>query len=67
MSGTIRRWREDKGFGFLEVDGDAGDEIYFQASSLDPSINPPVPGTRVSFARSRGRSGKPEAVNVRRR
>lgn len=59
--GTLRKWVEEKGYGFIYIDG-RGD-LFVHASSLsgDIPIPPPV-GLRVLAMRGHDRDGRPCAI-----
>ncbi len=65
VTGTIKTYRPDKGFGFISRYGAA--DVFFHASNLAPPEALPEVGQRVRFARvpSKRKPGTPAAVNVR--
>lgn len=68
-SGTIKRIVADRGFGFIEVDGTAGEELFFHATATqgtkgDREFQRMKEGQRVTFDIGKGEKG-PRAVDVR--
>jgi cold shock CspA family protein len=62
-SGTVKRFDEAEGFGFIEASD--GHEIYFHKNAvLDAMLSKIAPGARVSFAEEMGEKG-PQASTVR--
>ncbi|TSC52093.1 MAG: cold shock protein (beta-ribbon, CspA family) [Parcubacteria group bacterium LiPW_41] len=65
MEGTIKNLVEEKGFGFITVDGEAKD-LFFHSNELKGvSFNELQRGDRVSFEKADSPKG-PNAVNVTR-
>jgi len=61
--GSITRWIDDRGFGFV-TDGETGEEAFLHVSSLQRrSIRPQV-GDRVSFDVELDERGRPQAIRV---
>jgi CspA family cold shock protein len=46
-TGTVKRYFDERGFGFLKPDG-AGEEVFFHVKSFDEQVEPHV-GDRVEF------------------
>ena len=68
MQGTIKRYFDGKGYGFIQpIVG--GVDIFFHVNSVTPMLpgdSVIEPGTRVEFDEDiDARSGKPQAKNVR--
>ena len=65
-TGTVKFYNEQKGFGFIVVDG-GGPDMFVHVSELERSgIRSLSEGQKVSFdSRTDPRKGKPSAVNVR--
>ncbi len=61
MTGTVKWYNEEKGYGFIK--SDQGGEIFFHRSGLDTNFTP-FEGAAVEFEEGDGRKG-PKAVNVR--
>jgi cold shock protein len=64
--GTVKFFRQDKGFGFIEPD-DGGNDAYVHASELEKTgLSSLVSGQKVTFdVEPDSINGKPRAVNVR--
>jgi CspA family cold shock protein len=64
VKGTVKTWKSDRGFGFLEPEG-GGADLFVHVSSLD-GRSELSPGTRVEFDEEFDpHRGKNKAVNVR--
>lgn len=63
MKGTIRRWNDDKGYGFITPQG-GGDNLFFHVSALKDRHRRPGEGEAVSFRPGKGRNGKPCAIAI---
>ena len=65
-TGTVKFYNEQKGFGFIVVDG-GGPDMFVHVSELERSgISSLSEGQKVSFdSKMDSRKGKPSAVNVR--
>lgn len=62
--GVIRRWNDEKGFGFIApVAG--GADLFFHVKSVTNSRRRDLEGQRVTYAVAPGRDGKASAVDVR--
>ncbi|UCG55303.1 MAG: cold shock domain-containing protein [Dehalococcoidia bacterium] len=63
LKGTIIRLM-DRGYGFIKTEDD--EEIFFHSSSLEGvEFNNLSEGQEVEFEKSKGRNGRPAAVQVR--
>lgn len=62
-NGTITKYFEDRGFGFIRTtDGD----LFFHVTSASPDLGIPTPGQAVTFdVGSNRRTGRLQAQNVR--
>ena len=64
VQGTVKFFKEDKGFGFIQRD-EGGADLFVHISQCDESIDTLVRGQRVEFEEgTSSRSGKPEARRV---
>ena len=64
VQGTVKFFKKDKGFGFIQRDG-GGADLFVHISQCDESIDTLVRGQRVEFEEgTSSRSGKPEARRV---
>lgn len=59
--GTVKWFNDDKGYGFIEVEG-GGKDAFVHANGLAPGARI-AEGDRVSFDLEEGQKG-PQAVNV---
>lgn len=64
-SGRIIKWVKDRGFGFIQSDGDSGNAGEFVHISAMPDHEEPKLGQRFDFDRVVGIDGRSKAVNVR--
>jgi cold shock protein len=60
-SGTVKMWNDQRGFGFLKVDG--GDDTFCHISQVVDGEALHA-GPRVSFLIDKGRDGRPIARQV---
>jgi cold shock CspA family protein len=63
--GTLVKWNEARGFGFIAV-GQGGAEVFVHVSAFPRDGVAPQPGERVSFELVPGDGGRQEAVRVQR-
>jgi CspA family cold shock protein len=65
--GTVKFFNEQKGFGFIVVDG-GGPDVFVHISALEQSgINSLSEGQKVSFdSKMDPKKGKPNAINLKR-
>jgi uncharacterized membrane protein YsdA (DUF1294 family)/cold shock CspA family protein len=62
--GTITRWKDDRGFGFIRPD-EGGDEVFFHVSGLSRNQGRPADNVAVAYSVERdAKSRKLRAVNV---
>lgn len=64
-SGRIIKWMTDRGFGFIQEDGERGNAGDFVHISAMPDAEAPRIGQRFDFDRVTGMDGRTKAVNVR--
>jgi cold shock CspA family protein len=63
LTGILRSWNEDRGFGFI-APTHGGAELFVHISSFPRDGSRPVEGESLSYELGRGNSGKPQAVRV---
>ena len=62
-TGTVRRWNDDKGYGFVEKD--TGGDIFAHISDVNGRVEELTPGQRVQFDEGKdARNGKTHAQNI---
>jgi uncharacterized membrane protein YsdA (DUF1294 family)/cold shock CspA family protein len=61
--GTLVTWEDDRGFGFIEVDG-SSERIFVHIKSIAEISTRPRSGDRLSFVVGQGRDGRPAAREV---
>jgi cold shock CspA family protein len=63
LSGTLRSWNDDRGFGFIApASGEA--EVFIHISELPRDGTRPTVGERLTYELGLGKNGKPQALNV---
>ena len=61
--GTVKWFNADKGYGFIEVEGQ--DDVFVHFSEIQGDVFKTLDeGQTVSFEITTGRNGKPQASNV---
>jgi cold shock CspA family protein len=63
LSGTLRSWNDDRGFGFI-APTHGGAEIFVHISALPRDGTRPTIGEKMSYELGRDRNGKVQAVKV---
>ena len=63
ITGTLRSWNEDRGFGFI-APTHGGVEIFVHVSAFPRDGTRPTVGEKISYELARGRDGKPVAKSV---
>jgi len=63
MQGVVKKWFDDKGFGFIEADGEDKDLFVHQSNVQMEGFRTLAEGQRVEFEKGEGRKG-PEALEV---
>lgn len=66
ISGKVKKWVSEKGFGFIARDDGTGDEFFHVNQLKHSGISDIEVGDRVEFDLAAGRGEKMEAVNIRR-
>jgi cold shock protein len=65
-TGTVKKYFEDRRFGFVARDDDSGNDIFVHASDVDRAgLKNLMTGQRVSFNEAPSKKGSPKAVNIR--
>lgn len=64
QNGTIRDWKDDKGFGFIRPDA-GGKDVFLHISAVESATRRPIQGDTVTFATTTTADGKTRAANVR--
>jgi len=63
LSGTLKSWKDDRGFGFI-APTNGGAELFVHISALPEDGLRPTVGDMLTYELGRGKTGKPQAVNV---
>lgn len=63
LSGTLRSWKDDRGFGFI-APTHGGAELFVHISALQKDGSRPTAGERLTYELGRGKNGQPQAINV---
>ena len=63
LTGILRNWNEERGFGFIAPTR-GGADLFVHVSAFPRDGSRPVVGESVSFELGRGPDGRPQAVNV---
>mgnify|MGYP003456895740 CR=1 FL=1 len=64
LKGTLKTWKEDRGFGFISPES-GGRDLFIHISALGQTTHRPRPGDIVHYQVNRDRQGKLRAVNAR--
>lgn len=65
MTGTVKWFSAERGYGFISVDGDPPVDVFVHHSAIQPDGGRTLTaGMRVEFSISQGRRG-PQAADVR--
>jgi cold shock CspA family protein len=63
LTGNLRSWNDDRGFGFI-APTHGGPELFAHISAFPPDGSRPVAGESLTYELGRGKDGKPQAVRV---
>ena len=63
LTGTLRTWHDDRGFGFI-APTDGGCEIFVHISAFPRDGSLPTVGESLTYELGRGKDGRPQAVRV---
>lgn len=66
MEGTLKRWNDEKGFGFI-TPTQGGPDVFVHVSAYPRDGERPVEGEQLNYEVERGDDGRPRAVRVLRR
>lgn len=64
QSGTIQKWNDEKGFGFIKPELD-NQELFFHIKAFQDGRNRPEVGMKVIFESGEDNRGRKRAINVR--
>lgn len=65
LTGTLRAWHADRGFGFISPTH-GGAEIFAHVTAFPRDGSTPTVGEKLSYELGRGDNGKPRAINIHR-
>lgn len=65
LSGTLRSWNDDRGFGFI-APTHGGAELFVHISALPRDGSRPTIGEKLTYEFGRGKNGQPQAIKVQR-
>ncbi|MEQ1545079.1 cold shock domain-containing protein [Methyloglobulus sp.] len=63
LTGVLKTWKEDRGFGFITPDN-AGRDVFIHISALGETDRRPVPGDIIHYQVARDKQGKFRAINA---
>ncbi|MGR9046084.1 MAG: cold shock domain-containing protein [Gammaproteobacteria bacterium] len=64
FKGTLKTWKDDRGFGFIKPDDDSND-IFVHISAFDSTSRRPWKGDVIYYQIQQDKGGKIKAVNAR--
>lgn len=64
--GTLKKWNDPRGFGFIAVHGDGGPDLFVHITAFPDDGYLPTVGEVLTFDIEPGRDGRPGAVRVQR-
>lgn len=65
LTGTLRTWHDDKGFGFI-APSHGGREVFVHVSAFPRDGTRPAVGERLIYELGRDKDGRPQASRVTR-
>ncbi len=65
LTGTLRTWHDDKGFGFI-APSHGGREVFVHVSAFPRDGSRPTVGERLNYELGRDKDGRPQALRVTR-
>jgi cold shock protein len=63
LTGVLKTWKEDRGFGFITPDN-GGRDVFIHISALGEPDRRPVPGDIIHYQVARDKQGKFRAINA---
>lgn len=65
MTGTVKFFQKDKGFGFIEVTGGGGDVFVHIRDLEDAGYDGLAKGDKVEFEKTESRNGRTKATRIK--
>lgn len=63
-TGTLARWNEEKGFGFIKPHTENSQDVFIHISALKQMARKPIVGDEIKFCRERHTNGKVRAIKA---
>ncbi len=63
MTGVLKTWKEDRGFGFITPDN-GGRDVFIHISAIGQTSRRPLPGDVIHYQIARDKHGKFRAINA---